>query len=49
MQMMDLMKPRVMMNGHQMHQLMWQTDATGISAVVSFFVFVVWTHAIFVI
>ena len=50
MQMMDLMKPRVMMkNGHQMHQLRMQTDATGISAVVSFVVCVVWTHAFLVI
>jgi len=49
MQMMDLMTPRVMMSGHQMHQLMSQSDATGISAVVSCFVFVVWTHAIFAI
>lgn len=48
-QMMDLMKPRVMMNGHHQQRLRMQTDATGISAVVSFFVFVVWTHAIFVI
>ena len=37
---MDLMKPRVMMNGHHLiQQLRMQTDATGICAVVSFFVF----------
>ena len=48
--MMDLMKPRVMMNDHHLiQQLRMQTDATGIYAVVSFVVFVVWTHAIFVI